>query len=85
MSDKSIVKYENTDRIINNKRAKVIEYEPEIELKLLSLSRVKYEQRVVKEWSNKTINDSSNSDFSIEKVKSSSLWKVLLKLWKKKV
>lgn len=85
MSDKSIVKYENTDRIINNKREKVIEYEPEIELKLLSLSRVKYEQRVVKEWSNKTINDSSNSDFSIEKVKSSSLWKVLLKLWKKKV
>ena len=79
MSDKSIVKYENTDRIIN-KREKVIEYEPEIELKLLSLSRVKYEQRVVKEWSNKTINDSSNSDFSIEKVKSSSLWKVLLKL-----
>jgi len=85
MSDKSVLKYENTDRIINNKRAKVIEYEPEIELKLLSLSRVKYEQRVVKEWSNKTINDSSNSDFSIEKVKSSSLWKVLLKLWKKKV
>ena len=80
MSDKSIVKYENTDRTINNKRAKVIEYEPKIELKLLSLSRVKYEQRVVKEWSNKTINDSSNSDFSIEKVKSSSLWKVLLKL-----
>lgn len=79
MSDKSIVKYENTDRIIN-KREKVIEYEPEIELKLLSLSRVKYEQRVVKEWRNKTINDSSNSDFSIEKVKSSSLWKVLLKL-----
>jgi len=80
MSDKSIVKYENTDRIINNKREKVIEYEPKIKLKLLSLSRVKYEQRVVKEWSNKTINDSSNSDFSIEKVKSSSLWKVLLKL-----
>ena len=80
MSDKSVLKYENTDRIINNKRAKVIEYEPKIELKLLSLSRVKYEQRVVKEWSNKTINDSSNSDFSIEKVKSSSLWKVLLKL-----
>lgn len=49
MSDKSIVKYENTDRTINNKRAKVIEYEPKIELKLLSLSRVKYEQRVVKE------------------------------------
>ena len=48
MSDKSIVKYENTDRIIN-KREKVIEYEPEIKLKLLSLSRVKYEQRVVKE------------------------------------
>lgn len=85
MSDKSVLKYENTDRIINNKREKVIEYEPEIELKLLSLSRVKYEQRVVKEWSNKTINDSSNSDFSTEKVKSSSLWKVLLKLWKKKV
>ena len=80
MSDKSIVKYENTNRTINNKRAKVIEYEPKIELKLLSLSRVKYEQRVVKEQSNKTINDSSNSDFSIEKVKSSSLWKVLLKL-----
>ena len=80
MSDKSIVKYENTDKTINNKREKVIEYEPKIELKLLSLSRVKYEQRVVKEWSNKTINDSSNSDFSIEKVKSSSLWKVFLKL-----
>lgn len=43
MSDKSIVKYENTDRTINNKRAKVIEYKPKIELKLLSLSRVKYE------------------------------------------
>ena len=49
MSDKSIVKYENTNRIINNKREKVIEYEPKIKLKLLSLSRVKYEQRVVKE------------------------------------
>ena len=54
-----------------------MKYKPKIEPNLLSLSKIKCKQRIVRKQGDEISNDSSNSNSSMENIKLSSLIKEL--------